>query len=259
MIYQGSKSKIASQIVSVLNDNITDNKVFADVFCGGCGVSEFMPLYKFDRVLLNDRNKYLIAILSHYSKGGGFSEYYQYPTKEEWQRVKDNKDEDLVKAGIYGFMCGYRGFFFEGYYPTCKDGEKTRNNYLERFNNFLNTASRLNSKNIEFYCGDYRELEIPEVSLIYCDPPYSDTRNHYTFNGFNSQLFWEWAEKKSQTNKLIVSELNAPSDWECIKEIPFTYRTAREKGKTVTDVIEKLFVHKSQLSKWKIKKQSLWI
>lgn len=64
---------------------------------------------------------------------------------------------------------------------------------------------------------DYKEMVIPNNSLIYCDPPYKGTRPYIGDNKIIHKEFWDWCRHKRNNGHLIfVSEYNAPSDFECI-------------------------------------------
>ena len=57
----------------------------------------------------------------------------------------------------------------------------------------------------------YDELDIPDNSVIYCDPPYEGTLGYKT-GSFDHERFWEWAEKMSERNVVFVSEYSTRSD-----------------------------------------------
>ncbi len=70
---------------------------------------------------------------------------------------------------------------------------------------------------IDFYDLDYKELVIPDNSIIYCGIPYENTKQYSTSKGFNHTEFWNYARKLStEGHSVFVSEYNAPSDFRCI-------------------------------------------
>jgi DNA adenine methylase len=71
-------------------------------------------------------------------------------------------------------------------------------------------------RGVKFFCCSYDELDIPDGSLIYCDPPYEGTTG-YT-NPFDHTKFWEWVRVKSEINDVFVSEYSAPDDFEVLWE-----------------------------------------
>lgn len=102
---------------------------------------------------------------------------------------------------------------------------------LERLEQTLRGKTTLTSK-------DYRELEIPEGAIVYCDPPYSDTAG-YVVGAFNSQEFWDWARQVGKTNPIYISEYTAPEDFKCVLEIDHRSALAVNSKKSV----EKLFTY----------------
>lgn len=74
---------------------------------------------------------------------------------------------------------------------------------LNRGGNSMNKNSLLTS------IGDYRNMEILPGSIIYCDPPYRDTRE-YCKQTFDYESFYDWCEK--QTAIVVISEYWMPED-----------------------------------------------
>lgn len=104
---------------------------------------------------------------------------------------------------------------------------------------------------ITFKWGSYDEVEIPDGSLVYCDPPYAKTASYASNSegGFDHGKFWQWVREKSKTCSVYVSEETAPDDFYSILDIPLARGLGsgqKDGGKKV--VIEKLFVHESKLT-----------
>ena len=59
MQYVGGKSRIATPLAQILN--ATGGACFVSLFCGSCSVESKVTGY--DRIILNDKHKYLIALL----------------------------------------------------------------------------------------------------------------------------------------------------------------------------------------------------
>jgi site-specific DNA-adenine methylase len=57
---------------------------------------------------------------------------------------------------------------------------------------------------VEFSCLDYREVKIPDQTLIYCDIPYQGTTQYGV--RFDHNAFWQWADRISRSHPVIVSE-----------------------------------------------------
>lgn len=69
---------------------------------------------------------------------------------------------------------------------------KTINN-----NDIINTTSM-----------DYRLLDFPNKSLVFCDPPYKDSDMRYNNIKFNHEEFYEWCLEKAKDNDVYVTEYN---------------------------------------------------
>ena len=94
----------------------------------------------------------------------------------------------------------------------------------------------------EFTCLDYRDVDIPNGSIVYADPPYANTTT-YQGQKFDSEAFWEYMRQISKHNQVFISEQTAPDDFECIWEKPFTRTLDRNKDNQFK-VVEKLFTYK---------------
>ena len=96
---------------------------------------------------------------------------------------------------------------------------------------------------VEWISSSYLHLNVPEKSVICCDPPYSNTSKYKGAEGFDSRTFWKWcAQKHYEGHAVFVSEYEAPSDFECRLEIKKTLGLRTKNGNGVR--IEKVFVHK---------------
>lgn len=132
-------------------------------------------------------------------------------------------------------------FFDGGYakagYENLKNGKvRYRNYYRESKDNILSQ----NLKGIVFEQGDYKYLSYTNC-LIYCDPPYENQKQYENSMNFDYKEFWNVVRKWSENNIVLVSELNAPNDFECIWEKPVS-RSIKSKDKSTAT--EKLFIHK---------------
>ena len=57
---------------------------------------------------------------------------------------------------------------------------------------------------------DYREMEFSAPGIIYCDPPYKNTRQYHTVGTFDFEAFYSWCEH--QANPVFISEYTMPED-----------------------------------------------
>jgi DNA adenine methylase len=229
MKYLGSKNKISKYLLPILLQN-RNNKTWIEPFVGGANLIDKIDGNRIG----NDNNHYLISLFIALQNG------YIPPdtiSKDLYIDIKNNKEnypKELV--GFVGFCCSFGAKFFNGYAT-----DKTNRNYaLEGKTNLLKQIKNL--QNVKFFCGNYYDLDIPENSLIYCDPPYEGTTKYNT--KFNHNEFWNWCRNKSLEGHLVyISEYNSPKDFECIFEHE-TFTNFSLQKNINTKRIEKLFVYK---------------
>ena len=248
MKYMGGKGRIAKHIVPIIQsyiDNLQNCNGYLEPFVGGANVIDKI---KCEHKYGSDLNEYLIALLNYVASGG---QLYDSVSKELYDEARDcfyknqRGDFELWQIGCIGFLASYNGRFFDGGYakPTIektKYGEKYRDYYQEAKNNLMNQAPLL--KDIDFESMDYREIN-PSIKnfIIYCDPPYANVKQFKNSTNFNFDEFWEYVRMWSRNNIVLVSELSAPEDFECIWGKPVS-RSIKVTDKSVA--IEKLFKYK---------------
>lgn len=234
MVYMGSKNRIAKELIPIITKTLQPNQWYVEPFVGGANmINKIYHPYKIGA----DSNKYLIALLKYVQDGNQLPEFI---SKDEYTKVKDNKESypDWY-VGFVGFICSYNGIFFSSYAGITNIKNGSQRNYIrEKRNNLL----KQELKDITFKCCSYDQLEIPDKSIIYCDPPYQNTSKYK--DAFDSNKFWDWCRLKvSEGHKVYISEYKAPDDFICIwqKELLSSLSRATKKS------TEKLFIHKSQL------------
>lgn len=235
MVYMGSKNRLSKDLIPIITKDLQPRQWYVEPFVGGCNmIDKINHKYR----LGADSNKYLIALLKAIQNDQNLPEYI---TKEEYQKVKDNKDNypDWY-VGFIGFICSFRGKWFAGYAGNglSKTGD-TRNYQKQQINNIKKQA--ISIKGIKLECISYDALDIPANSIIYCDPPYQGTTKYK--DHFDSDMFWDWCRTMSKNNKVYISEYNAPDDFKCVwqKEVSSNF------GATSKKATEKLFVRNETL------------
>ena len=238
MKYMGSKSRIKKYIVPILQQIIDCNniEIYIEPFVGGANVIDSI---KCNNKIGGDNSEPLIELLKYVRDGGVLPE--EVP-KELYDDVRSNKDTNKYEkwfVGAIGFLASYNGRYFDGGYAktvTTKSGS-IRNYYDEAKRNILQQAKDL--QGINFKYGEYTQFSDVKNTLIYCDIPYKDKKQYGTSKNFYYKTFWEWAEKMSENNIVIVSEEQAPKIFKCIWEQEVTRTQDNTKRFKAT---EKLFV-----------------
>lgn len=229
MVYMGSKNRIAKDLLPIITADLKHNQWYIEPFVGGCNMIDKVnhPLR-----LGADNNKYLIALLQYVQAGNELPERI---SKEEYYQIKENPQNypDWL-VGFAGFICSHNGKLFCGYSGITQTKQGQRDYLREKRNNLL----KQNLSGIKLECCSYDQLEIPDNSVIYCDPPYSDTTSYKS--SFDTAKFWDWVRDKAKAgNKVYVSEYVAPDDFKCIwsKELSSSLSGKSKLSK------EKLFIY----------------
>lgn len=243
MKYMGSKSRIATHIVPIIQSYIDTNHInkYYEPFCGGCNIIDKIQC---EHKYASDINSYLIALLQHIASGGVLPPDCSY---ELYNQVRTDYQNGIFNyedwyIGAIGFLASYNGRFFDGgyakpAYEKTKSGLRYRDYYQEAKRNLEKQVPQLS--NIEFNCVSYNRVQ-PINSVIYYDPPYQNTKQYANIQYFDYDEFWMLAQHLSQNNIVLVSELNAPDDWYCIWEQSIS-RSINANDKT--QAVEKLFIH----------------
>jgi len=206
----GSKRRITSDILPIILNGRTENQWYVEPFCGGCN-----SLDKVDGLRIGaDNNKYLISLLKEMQKD---QITLPFIGEKEYRDIKNNKEKypDYI-LGYVGIEMSFGAKWFGGYRRD-KAGDISFENEQSQNRKSQNSIIEQSKfiKDVKFYCCDYWELDIPDNSIIYCDPPYYGTTRYK--DEFNHEIFWKWCEQKTlEGNKVFVSEYHAPDNWEPI-------------------------------------------
>ena len=246
--YMGSKSRIAKYIVPIIQKYIDENKsaFYLEPFVGGANVIDKI---KCPNKFGSDKNKYLIALLKHVQSGG---QLYDSVSKDLYDKARtafnngDTSEFEDWEVGNIGFIASFNGRWFDGGYAKSgyektKNGLRFRDYYREAKDNLMNQAPNL--KGIEFRDCDYKRIIDPRGCVLYCDPPYANTKQYKNAANFDYDEFWQTMRDWSKNNIVIISEQNAPDDFEVIWEQPVS-RSIKATDKSIS--VEKLFKYKGE-------------
>ena len=222
--YQGSKTKIAEDIISLLPS--AEN--FYDLFAGGGAITHCALLSnKWKNVYSNDLQGTMTLFLDAVQG--------KYKNEKRWisrEQFKQEKDKDHYIRWIWSFGNNGSGYLFgkdmenkkkeaheflfsHGYNYTpesrikliklFKEISKKEGRFeleqLERLQQ-LQRLQRLQQleqlERLHIFDKDYREIKIQPDSVIYCDIPYNQKKgkeeNYYGLS-FNTEEFYQWAKE----------------------------------------------------------------
>ncbi len=209
MKYMGSKNRYAKEILPIILKDRKPDQWYVEPFVGGANIIDKVNGNRIG----SDNNYYLISLLWALQDGW-------YPPKElseeEYKKIKNIPSYfDPALVGFVGIPCSYAAKWFGGYCRGFDSKGFPRNYIIEARNNCLKQAPELSGIHFKFL--NYIYLDIPDQSIIYCDPPYKGTTKYST--DFDHAIFWDWVRGKSiEGHDVFVSEYEAPEDFEVLWE-----------------------------------------
>lgn len=280
--YQGSKNALAAELCDVFP--IKTN--FYDLFAGGGAITHRM-LEKggFVRYFCSDINDMVVGLFSEcyygdvpaihwinreefnmfkqddaytaclYSFGGDWSSYLYSKEKEPIQEALHDAVVrlDFTKARQHKLDIEFISVFNSWQarrLALLPEGKRLIE--LERYEQLV-AISKLPVRDVvTFACGSYDDAEILPDSVIYCDPPYKDTKG-YVAGGFNHEKFYDWC--RSQKELTFISEYTMPDDFILIREFPRLEAKSAYKSTLVT---ERLFIPGHQRELYEDNKTTLF-
>lgn len=228
MKYMGSKARHAKEILPIILADRQPGQWYVEPFVGGANVIDKVDGNRIG----SDQHFYLIKLLDAMSK----FDYWVPPldvSEEDYKNAK-TLDDPVLKSYI-GFCMSYGGKWFGGYR---RDTSGKRNYSLEAYKNYMTQAPKL--RGVVFKNCDYYDLELPDNSIIYCDPPYQGTTGYAT-GAFDHEKFWQWCrDRVNEGHKVFVSEYTAPDDWVAVWEKTVNNTLTKDTGSKKG--VERLFV-----------------
>ena len=236
MKYQGSKRRLVNKIIPVIESIKRPEQWYVEPFVGGANVIQHVS----GKRIGADINKYMIAYLKEIQNGlTTFPIIYEEQYKDIRNNI-DKYDEWLVGYAMssYGFM---------GNYGTSNYMTASKPEYIHRAVEKMAKKEWKRLQGIYFVTSDYKELNIPKYSFIYCDPPYQSRDGYRRIDAYKVNEFWDWCRKKiyEEGHIILISELEAPDDFIPIINQKLKYRCKASKNHP--EVEEKLFMHYSQV------------
>lgn len=237
MRYVGSKKRICKHIIPFILEGRKENQYYVEPFCGGCNTLSTVGGSR----LAADINPYLIDMLRKGINGWIPNDFYSNKTFDFFHSLMASGYNGNLNylIGYIGFSCSFNSIFYDKYVHKSyiKRDKITRDFQKEFKKSFINTIDSL--QGVEFHCCSYDKLIIPKKSIIYCDPPYRDTKKYdkidFNYDNFYQRCF----DKKSEGSRVFISEYWMPDDFNCIweKEVPIHMNSYKGNNRRV----EKLY------------------
>lgn len=239
MKYLGGKQRLGKHLAPVVQSYANETDGYLEPFCGSLGVMKHITL---PNRTAADYHPDLIQLWSEVQ--ANTFECPESISEEQYLAAKQLPSPSAMKAFV-GFGMSFGGRFF-GAYSQKYIGDKKEDFCKEMVHSIQRTRPLI--QNVQFRLSDYRD-HVPVNKLIYCDPPYAQTRypikyrrdvKHY--DKFDSTVFWDVMREWSKHNVVLISETTAPPDFVEVWRAPKT-RSASHSKNTVgmVDAVEKLF------------------
>jgi DNA adenine methylase len=228
MQYFGGKTRIAPKLAGFMQPFVSG--AYVEPFVGSAAV---MVKISAPVRIGSDINGALITMWRALAAG------WQPPenvSEAEYVAVRAKGDPSDPLTAFVGIGCSFSGKWFGGY---------ARNT---RCDNYAIAAAHSLTKKIpklqgvNWLCSDYRQIDYPPESVIYCDPPYQGTTGYAgAGNDFNGSFFWNFCREKSKSgHRVFISEYAAPDDFKVCLTIETNLEIRNSSNKRMPR-IEKLF------------------
>lgn len=237
MKYMGSKNRHAKELLPIILKDRKPGQWYVEPFVGGANMIDKVDGNRIGA----DFNEFVSSLWIGISNGW----IPPYFVSEEDYEIAKSCDDKCLK-GYIGFALSFGGKFFGGYRRDvagtkgCIENMKTQSR--RAFESIQ--KQRKNLEGVIFEHASYEYLNIPENSVIYCDPPYASTTSYKNVT-FNHDEFWQWCrDKVKEGHQVFVSEYNAPDDFDSVLEKKVNNTLTKDTGSK--QGVEKLFVWKGE-------------
>ena len=236
MKYMGSKARIAKQILPIILKDRVEGQCYVEPFVGGANTIQDVT----GKRLGSDFNSSVVKALKFIRDSTtplSNAEYgeFEYLAAAENARA-GNYVTDLDSYALIAFSFGAK--WIGGWSRGMSSEGRHRDYVAEQHRASEKQKPKL--QGVELISCSYDQLEIPEGSVIYCDPPYEGVTGYK--DKFNHVEFWQWCRGRSMDgHQVFISEYSAPNDFKCIWEQGLNVSTAKN-GKQKT-AVEKLFIY----------------
>lgn len=229
----GSKNRYAKYLLPIMLEDRLPDQYFVDMFAGGCNMIDKVDGNR----IANDIHPELMAMWNEFVHNDTLPP--SFISEDTYHDMKKNPEQyEPWELGYVGFSLSFGGKWFGGYRRDkagtkgCIENMKTQSR--RSYNSMVKQIEQL--QDVTFTNQHYMDVEIPDNSIVYCDPPYANTTKYKT--NFDHNLFWDWVRETSVNHTVYVSEYTAPDDFQCVWSKPVT--TTIDKASTKQS-IEKLF------------------
>lgn len=246
--YLGNKSQKAQQII----DALPQGKRLLDVFGGGGSISlHAASSGRWNCVVYNDKRTTVVQLLKALIENSPpiNLDSYTYITRNQFFDWRNNQPDSIERTLV---LLVWSFSYNEKDYLWAKTKEQLRLDLIQkyivngdpnlsikdRYQQYLNTKNMFELRSIarlkrleliqrlnvvlplSYSCLDYGSLQVKKDDIVYCDPPYLNTR--YRYNGFDNGRFYRWLNTLP-TDNIFISERQMLPHTELYKDLGTKY------------------------------------
>lgn len=222
MQYCGGKQRIAAQVADEVRARSSafyaarppeTRRVYVEPFVG-MGAVALKVWDTFNEVRLSDAHPAVVALWKHVTSEAPLD--LPLISKDAWTDLKSSRSLSTHHHAIAGFGCAFGAQYFNGYYERLAKATHTKLGKMAAY-------VRMRRARAEVALCDFEELDEARTRdcVIYCDPPYARHNTHgnsdcFVPKAFDSDGFWAKVRRLSARNCVLVSETEAPPDFEAV-------------------------------------------
>ena len=242
MQYMGGKSRLAKRITEAILADTSVRENYLEPFLGGGSV--FSEISRHFKTSTASDGQEDLALMWRGLIFGTFTPPMEL-TEEEWRELRDAEPSAL--RGFAGYGCSFGGRFFEGYARN-----KTGTNYAaQTARSLARDLEKIPRDRVQqVWHADYRDFTPGVGTVVYCDPPYANTKHYASkrsqLESFDSGEFWktmdDWADAGAH---VYVSEFTAPEHWEPVWHVSRSTGLGVQSGANYRTAVDTLFARKA--------------
>ena len=210
MRYVGSKLRLAKHIIPFIMSEYKEGMTYIEPFVGGASMFFQVPI---ENRVGYDINEYAIRALKLIRDDPdrlprNNTEY----TKEMYEKARKSDLSNPVDCYAM-FQYSFGGKFKDSWARDVRGRDYVK----EGLGNAYKKSKGL--QGTKLIHSSYLDIDVPEGSIVYCDPPYRNTEiNGYSKHSksFDYEQFYSWCEDLSDHSVVFVSEYTAPEHWEIL-------------------------------------------
>lgn len=218
MWYMGGKFRQSKAICQTLKPYVNSGVTYVEPFCGGMwSAARVARELRPKKMVLNDINKPLMLLWEKCLENGcDWLPVDPLVIEENYPKYKAAQNENDPLTAWYGIALSFGGKWFGGVARHAK-GQMEKSYEPERKSMYKKIDS-LRMAETETHTGSYKDLEIPNGAVVYCDPPYEGRTKAHHFDKFDYDEFWEWIRELSKRCVVFTSCYGCPADFETVYE-----------------------------------------